>query len=148
MIRAQEFAHRPRKKRDRNANSHPYRALSILDLHTTLRLVSSAYRSAKKAELPLRERRESITIRADGGLKLAVVADTHSHPHPNTTQLLTAEHPDAILHAGDIGDLKVLAELEKIAPLYAIRGNIDEVRADLPDILDIDLVRTQPDSRQ
>ena len=33
-------------------------------------------------------------------------------------------HADAILHAGDIGDLEVLDDLGKVAPVVAVRGNI------------------------
>ena len=47
--------------------------------------------------------------------------------------------PDAIFHAGDIGDLAVLDALARIAPVYAVRGNID-TRADaMPDALTIDV---------
>ena len=46
----------------------------------------------------------TIPLRPDGALRLAVVADTHSHPHPKLGAGLTAWAPDAILHAGDIGD--------------------------------------------
>ena len=49
-------------------------------------------------------------IRDDGSLRLGVVADTHSQPHEGTKRHLGALRPDAILHAGDIGDLAVLAE--------------------------------------
>jgi putative phosphoesterase len=52
-----------------------------------------------------------------------------------------AQEPDAILHAGDIGDLSVLGELRKLAPTFAVRGNIDGRRADLPDVLEIGLTR-------
>ncbi|HET9992177.1 MAG TPA: metallophosphoesterase family protein [Kofleriaceae bacterium] len=70
--------------------------------------------------------------------RIAVVADTHSTPHEGTAKALAAIAPDAIFHAGDIGDLEVLERLREIAPLYAIRGNID-TRADaLPDILVVD----------
>ncbi|MEP6862954.1 MAG: metallophosphoesterase family protein [Deltaproteobacteria bacterium] len=70
--------------------------------------------------------------------RIAVVADTHSAPHEGTAKALSALAPDAIFHAGDIGDLEVLEDLRQVAPLYAIRGNID-TRADaLPDILVID----------
>jgi putative phosphoesterase len=79
------------------------------------------------------------TIAANSGaLKLAVVADTHSSPHPSTAKLLGDIAPDAILHGGDIGDLAVLDELRAIAPVYAVRGNIDTKARDLPDILVID----------
>lgn len=70
--------------------------------------------------------------------RIAVVADTHSHPHPDTLNHLTAIAPDAILHAGDIGELAVLDTLARIAPLYAIRGNIDTRAHDLPDVLVIE----------
>jgi putative phosphoesterase len=74
-------------------------------------------------------------VRADGSLRLAVVADTHSQPHPATAARLTELAPDAILHAGDIGDLAVLDALVKFAPVYAVRGNIDTHARDLPDVL-------------
>lgn len=70
--------------------------------------------------------------------RIAVVADTHSHPHPATIARLAALAPDAILHAGDIGDLAVLDDLARIAPVFAIRGNIDTVARDLPDVLIVD----------
>lgn len=84
----------------------------------------------KSATLPIDARR---------ALRLAVVADTHSRPHAGVTQQLRELHPDAILHAGDIGDLAVLDALAAVAPLFAVRGNIDERAADLPDVLTLDL---------
>lgn len=85
----------------------------------------------------------SLPVGADGSLRLAVVADTHSHPHPAAAAHLAARAPDAILHAGDIGDLAVLDALAAIAPLYVIRGNIDERAHDLPDVLTLDLVGSE-----
>ena len=86
-----------------------------------------------------------LTLKPDGSLRLVVVADTHSHPHPRAAEHLASRAPDAILHAGDVGDLGVLAELARIAPVYAIRGNIDVHAPDLPDVLTLDLVRTAED---
>jgi len=54
-------------------------------------------------------------------------------------QLVQAERPDAILHAGDIGDLAVLDEFRNVAPLFAVRGNIDGRSPQLPDLLEIEL---------
>ena len=68
-----------------------------------------------------------------------IVADTHSNPHPSSSRWIAAQRPDAILHAGDIGDLQVLDDLAKLAPLIVIRGNIDTRAADLPDVVTIDL---------
>lgn len=70
--------------------------------------------------------------------RIAVVADTHSSPHAGTAAALAALAPDAIVHAGDIGDLACLDLFRAIAPLYAIRGNIDTRADDLPDQLVID----------
>lgn len=87
------------------------------------------------------ERRESARIVAPPGeaLRIAVVADTHSRPHPRTHERLRAAAPHAIWHAGDIGDLDVLDGLRAIAPLYAVRGNIDVRAGDVPDVLTLDL---------
>ena len=85
------------------------------------------------------KRSASIPLREDGSLRLAVVADTQSHPHPATLGHLAALQPDAILHGGDIGDLGVLADLEKVAPVFAVRGNIDVHAPSLPDVLCLDL---------
>jgi uncharacterized protein len=72
-----------------------------------------------------------------GGLRLVVVADTHSRPHPAAADRIAALAPAAILHAGDIGDLQVLDDLSQIAPVIAVRGNIDERAADLPDSITV-----------
>jgi uncharacterized protein len=86
------------------------------------------------------EKSARVAVRDDGSLRLVVVADTHSSPHPSTAKLLRSHAPDAILHAGDIGDLAVLDELEAIAPLFVVRGNIDGHAPDLPDVLTLDVV--------
>ncbi|MFN3199224.1 MAG: metallophosphoesterase family protein [Bradymonadia bacterium] len=73
---------------------------------------------------------------------LAVVSDTHSTPHPGVRAQLEALAPQAIFHAGDVGDLSVLAELASIAPLYAVRGNIDaRGHGDLPDVVTMEIVQ-------
>ena len=74
-----------------------------------------------------------------GKAQIVVVADTHSRPHPNSHAQIAAERPDYIVHAGDIGDLSVLSDLEKIAPLLAIRGNIDAPVEDVPEALTVEL---------
>ncbi len=71
--------------------------------------------------------------------RVAVVADTHSRPHPEAARLLIREQPAAILHAGDIGTHQVIDDLAEIAPTHAIRGNIDAYADDTPDLLVLDL---------
>lgn len=87
----------------------------------------------------LRSEHVRVPLRDDGGLRVAIVADTHSQMHPRTASLLEAEKPDAILHAGDIGSLDVVKELEAIAPTHAVRGNIDAHV--LPDDIVVDFER-------
>jgi uncharacterized protein len=70
-------------------------------------------------------------------LRIVVVSDTHSAVHPNTANVVRSLAPDHMLHGGDIGNLEVLAELGKLAPLTAVRGNIDELAPGVPDSVDI-----------
>jgi putative phosphoesterase len=55
---------------------------------------------------------------------IGVISDTHSwYDSAVEAHFKGVDH---ILHAGDIGDMTVLDQLRKIAPVTAIRGNIDE----------------------
>lgn len=85
------------------------------------------------------KQQETFALRADGAATIAVVADTHSQPHPATHDRLRALAPDAILHAGDIGDAQVIEDLAAIAPTFTVRGNIDG-RAAFPDVITLDVV--------
>lgn len=85
------------------------------------------------------ESHAALQLPSDRAASIVVVADTHSRPHPALSGHLTTLRPDAILHAGDIGDLQVLEPLAKVAPLYAVRGNIDTRAEDLPDVIILDL---------
>jgi uncharacterized protein len=81
---------------------------------------------------------KTIALPKSGTLKVGVVADTHGNPHPKTREHLRAREPGLIVHAGDIGDLSVLRGLEEIAPLVAVRGNIDLHAPEIPEELCID----------
>jgi putative phosphoesterase len=70
---------------------------------------------------------------------VALVADTHSKPDARGLAHLEALEPDVIFHAGDIGDRSVLDTFGAIAPVHAVRGNIDERAHDLPDGLTLTL---------
>lgn len=80
---------------------------------------------------------------SDEPIRIAVVSDTHSVAHPDAFTQVRHVKPDLILHAGDIGDLALLDELEAIAPTHAVRGNIDGRRA-APDVITI-VVRDEGD---
>lgn len=89
----------------------------------------------------------TISVRDGTSSRIVVVADTHSRPHAEAHARLRALEPEAILHAGDIGDLAVLDALAKIAPVHAVRGNIDTRANQLPDMLTIDVVSPQRTTR-
>ena len=90
--------------------------------------------------MPPQVKRATATIRLEGpSARIVAVADTHSSPHARMAGHLAALRPDAILHAGDIGDRAVLDELARAAPLHVVRGNIDTRAHDLPDVLVLDL---------
>ncbi len=56
-------------------------------------------------------------------MRVAVVSDTHGLLRP---EVLPALHgAEQILHLGDVGDPSILKTLEKIAPVHAVRGNVD-----------------------
>jgi putative phosphoesterase len=70
-------------------------------------------------------------------LKIGVISDTHGLLRPQAVAAL--QGVDHILHAGDIGELTILDELRKIAPVTAIRGNIDKVLRHLPETEAVEL---------
>ena len=56
-------------------------------------------------------------------MRIGVVSDTHGLLRPEVLPALAGV--DRILHLGDVGGAKILRELKKIAPVTAVRGNID-----------------------
>jgi uncharacterized protein len=54
---------------------------------------------------------------------IGLIADTHGLLRPEAVRALAGV--SHIIHAGDIGGPEILAELRKIAPVSAIRGNND-----------------------
>jgi putative phosphoesterase len=56
--------------------------------------------------------------------KIGIISDTHGLLRPEAVRRLTGV--DHIIHGGDIGRPDVIAELRGIAPVTAIRGNVDK----------------------
>jgi putative phosphoesterase len=54
---------------------------------------------------------------------IGVISDTHGLLRPEALAALRSV--EYILHAGDVGDVAVLDALREIAPVTAIRGNVD-----------------------
>jgi len=65
-------------------------------------------------------------------MKIGVISDTHGLLRPEALEALAGV--DHILHAGDVGNPDILDALRELAPVTAIRGNIDTHGpcADLP----------------
>ncbi|TAE61330.1 MAG: metallophosphoesterase [Bacteroidetes bacterium] len=60
-------------------------------------------------------------------MKLGIISDTHGLLRPGAVAAL--QGVDYILHSGDLGHISILHELEKIAQVIAIRGNVDRSEA-------------------
>jgi hypothetical protein len=60
---------------------------------------------------------------ADAGMLLGIISDTHGLLRPEAVEAL--QGVDRIIHAGDVCDPAILRELERIAPVAAVRGNMD-----------------------
>ena len=56
-------------------------------------------------------------------MKIGIVSDTHGLLRPEVAPALKGV--SQILHLGDVGKISILDELRKIAPITAIRGNVD-----------------------
>src|SRR5215472_8496810 len=54
---------------------------------------------------------------------VGLISDTHGLLRPEAVE--TLQGSELILHAGDVGKPEILNELKKIAPVVAIRGNVD-----------------------
>jgi len=72
-------------------------------------------------------------------MRIGVISDTHGLLRPEALAALGG--CERIIHAGDIGKPEVLAGLRALAPLEAIRGNVDsgDWAAAIPEQLDLQL---------
>ena len=55
--------------------------------------------------------------------QIGLISDTHGLLRPEAVEALRGS--ELILHAGDVGKPEILDELRKLAPVVAIRGNVD-----------------------
>lgn len=65
--------------------------------------------------------------------KILLLSDTHSYI--DNTIIKHVKNADEVWHAGDIGDLSVTDQIQKLKPLRAVWGNIDgdKARAEFPE---------------
>ncbi len=67
-------------------------------------------------------------------MNIAILSDTHGSLPPEVFPRL--EGVDQIVHAGDIGPLDILRDLEAVAPVTAVWGNTDgfNLRSEVPEV--------------
>lgn len=72
-------------------------------------------------------------------MRIGVISDTHGRLRPETVERL--REVDCILHAGDFDDPSVMEALDRLAPVYGVRGNNDwgGWAQELPRLMRIDL---------
>jgi putative phosphoesterase len=72
-------------------------------------------------------------------MRIGVISDTHGLLRPEVFEVFDAV--DHILHGGDVGRPDILDELETIAPVTAVYGNVDgwELRGRLPEVATVEL---------
>jgi len=65
-------------------------------------------------------------------IKIGLISDTHNYLDSQVFDYF--EGCDEIWHAGDFGTIKIAKQLEKIAPLLGVYGNIDgqDIRQEFP----------------
>ena len=62
--------------------------------------------------------------RTENPIVIGVISDTHGLLRPEALQALRGS--DHVIHAGDVGASEILDQLATIAPVTAIRGNVDK----------------------
>ncbi len=65
----------------------------------------------------------NVVVKAKMTTRIGVVSDTHGLLRPEVMPALA--DVDLILHAGDVGDEAILGRLRELAPVIAVRGNVD-----------------------
>jgi len=56
-------------------------------------------------------------------MRIGIISDTHGLLRPEAQRALQGVH--LIIHAGDVGAPEILTQLKLIAPVFAVRGNVD-----------------------
>ena len=72
-------------------------------------------------------------------MRLGVISDTHGLLRPEVLEVF--REVDHILHCGDVGRWDVVVELQVLARVTAVYGNVDdlEIRAKLPQVGEVEL---------
>jgi len=63
-------------------------------------------------------------------MRIGIISDTHGLLRPEAQRALLGVQ--LIIHAGDVGAPGILTQLKLIAPVFAVRGNVDTQPQELP----------------
>ena len=80
---------------------------------------------APRSRCRIQETQTCYRVQGDASMTftIGIISDTHGVLRPEALRMLA--HVDHIIHGGDIGDPKIITALRRIAPVTAIRGNVD-----------------------
>ena len=56
-------------------------------------------------------------------MKLGIISDTHHYLNPKVSDVFKGV--ELIIHAGDVGSGEIMTQLRTLAPVVAVRGNMD-----------------------
>jgi putative phosphoesterase len=65
----------------------------------------------------------ALTTKLEANATIGVISDTHGLLRPSAIEALRGS--DLIIHAGDVGRVEILDGLRALAPVVAVRGNVD-----------------------
>ncbi|MBN2203747.1 MAG: metallophosphoesterase family protein [Thermoleophilia bacterium] len=84
------------------------------------------------ASEPSQAARSARRPRRAAPVRIGVLSDTHGYLDPQVLEVFAGVRH--IIHAGDVMDAAILSELETVAPVTAVAGNLDrpDVVGDLP----------------
>jgi len=73
---------------------------------------------------------------------VGIISDTHGLLRPEALSAL--QGVELIIHAGDVGGPEILSRLKEMAPVFAVRGNVDTQpwANELPETTMIEVART------
>ena len=87
------------------------------------RALAAAARNTRNAAAVSRSSDVQKSDSRKSGYVLGVISDTHGLLRPEVAAAF--KNVDMVLHAGDIGGPEILEALERVAPVAAVRGNMD-----------------------
>jgi uncharacterized protein len=98
--------------------------LSLLSLSWQMVILATTIGKCENAFLHTAiEQHAKVRIMNRSPKTIGLISDTHGLLRPQALRALKGS--DLIIHAGDVGDAEILNALKTLAPVFAVRGNVD-----------------------